>query len=122
MADQKDARSSATKEDTMVGGDSEEYQEEMALAVDMFAEQMQARWLVQQAMLADLEEARKMKGTQGKNRSKPKRPRRMEQILQGLFEYIDMLAREDVKEAEEDEDFDEKGKGKAVDGQAKRNS
>ncbi|KZT56476.1 hypothetical protein CALCODRAFT_509447 [Calocera cornea HHB12733] len=114
MSEQKNARSSADKEDDLVGGDSTAYQEEMALAVDIFAEHLQ------QAMLADIEDARQVQSAPGKTRTKSKRPRRMEQMLQGLFEYIERLAREEAKECEEDEELDEKRKGKEVEKGAKR--
>ncbi|KZT54018.1 hypothetical protein CALCODRAFT_485862 [Calocera cornea HHB12733] len=83
----------------------------MALAVDVFATRLQ------EALLADLEDNKRDVAAQGKGgKSNPtrRRPRRMEQILQGLFEYIDGLARDDAKELHVEEVLDEKGKGKEI--------
>ncbi|KZT54236.1 hypothetical protein CALCODRAFT_510916 [Calocera cornea HHB12733] len=120
MSERQDPRLSAVEgenEERVPGGDSGEYQEEMALAVDVFATRLQ------EAMLADLVEDKRDKALQGKSKPVPRRPRRMEKLLQGLFEYIDVrnffscleaLARDEAKEAQDEEELDEKGKGKQV--------
>ncbi|KZT58064.1 hypothetical protein CALCODRAFT_482606 [Calocera cornea HHB12733] len=97
------------REDAGPGGDKGEYQEEMAMAVEVFATRLQ------QAMLADLEEDKRNVGGQGRSKPAPRRPRRMEKLLQGLFEYIDALARDEAKDSQEEEELDEKGKGKEED-------
>ncbi|KZT62549.1 hypothetical protein CALCODRAFT_537527 [Calocera cornea HHB12733] len=81
--------------------------EQLALAVNAMTRQFQ------DAMLADLQEDRGENGVRGSEREQRSRPRRVDALLQGLFEFIDAMSRGEQQGSPQYQDVDEKeGKGK----------